>query len=162
VNDNYFNTTTQLGSSTEGITELQAAQMTGDAAEGNMNGLSFGSVWATRSGGFPALEWGTVKIANPTLTPSTVDSSLDEHTLRFDVLNVSADNQPDDLNVTLPGSVGGTAKGVDAYYAGTNASVNVINTNVTGSSVLFDPNPDDEIANRDLSVELTLELNATQ
>lgn len=161
VKDSYYSTTTQSGSS-EDITELQPAQMTGDAAKTNMTGFSFGSVWATRSGGFPALAWETVEIVNPTLTPSTIDSSLDQHTLRFDVLNVSADGQPDNLNVTLPDSVGDQPNSASASYTDSTNSVPVGQTNITNNGVTFAVNPDDEVANRDLTVEVTLELNATQ
>lgn len=41
--------------SVAGATGLTTAEMTGDAASTNMDGLAFGSVWQTQSGGYPTL-----------------------------------------------------------------------------------------------------------
>lgn len=62
VNDAYWNTTTQSDSS--GGMELQESAMTGEAAETNMSGLSFGEEWETRSNALPVLAWQSTAPSN--------------------------------------------------------------------------------------------------
>lgn len=46
-----------------------------------------------------------VQVVNPTLSPTTIDDSSGTHILEFDIAEVSADNEHDNVTVTLPDSV---------------------------------------------------------
>jgi hypothetical protein len=102
----------------------------------------------------------------PTLSPPSVDSTPSDHTLNFDVVNVSADDEPDNFTVTLPEKV---------------TIEDITNTTVTDTSgkpiaVSDDPADDDnpgrelkfavdpnsqETAVKTLTVEVEMELSAT-
>lgn len=166
VNDNYYTTTTQSGSA-DGVTELTAAEMTGAAAETNMPGLDFETQWDTRPDGYPALSWQpTVAVEDTQLSPSSVTSSVSNHTLSFTVTNASADDQIDEISVGFPsnlrvnGTFNVTTGSVEnATELSTGETVPVAgqfdNTNRTYDVII---SPDDGAANRHVSVDIGLQL----
>lgn len=108
-----------------------------------------------------------VKIQDsPTLSPTPIDSTPSEHTLNFDVANVSADNETDEFTVTLPEEV--TVEDIIETTV-TDAGGNPIEVaddpaeeNAPGRELKFTVNPDSEqTAAKTLTVEVTMELSAT-
>jgi PGF-CTERM protein len=55
VQESYWDVDTTGQPTSDGGTGLTTAQMTGEAARTNMTGLTFGTVWETRPGDYPAL-----------------------------------------------------------------------------------------------------------
>ena len=103
---------------------------------------------------------------SPTLSPTPIDSTPSEHTLNFDVANVSADNETDEFTVTLPEEV--TVEDITETTV-TDAGGNPIKVpddpaeeNDPGREIKFTVNPDsEETAVKTLTVEVTMELSAT-
>lgn len=166
VNGNYYSMTTQSGS-IDGVTERTAAEMTGDAAETNMANLDFETQWNTRPNGYPALSWEpTVTVEGSELSPSSVTSSVANHTLSLTIANASADGNSDEVSVAIPsnvrvnGTFNVTADAAErATEASTGEAVPIVgqfdSTNRTYDVLV---NPTDGAANRDVSVDIGLQL----
>jgi len=107
-----------------------------------------------------------VEIRNPTLSQTPIDGTPSEHTLNFNVANVSADNETDEFTVTLPEEV--TVEDIIETTV-TDAGGNPIEVaddpaeeNAPGRELKFTVNPDsEETAVKTLTVEVTMELSAT-
>jgi len=107
-----------------------------------------------------------VEIRNPTLSQTPIDGTPSEHTLNFNVANVSADNETDEFTVTLPEEV--TVEDITETTV-TDAGGNPIEVaddpaeeNAPGRELKFTVNPDsEETAVKTLTVEVTMELSAT-
>ncbi|TKX48320.1 trypsin-like serine protease [Halorubrum sp. ASP121] len=93
VKESYFDLqTTGQNSSTETVTGLTTAEMQGQAAETNMSGLEFGTVWQTQSDDYPTLialqgesnqperQDAAFTLAPQATTSSTVNTSLGDET----------------------------------------------------------------------------------
>jgi hypothetical protein len=106
-----------------------------------------------------------VQIVNPTLSPMTVDEASGTHTLNFEMTEVSADNNRDNVTVTLPDSV--TVEDViDTSVTNTKREdVQVFNNPATlpnpGRKISFAVNPTGTTDTRTVNVEIELTLSST-
>jgi hypothetical protein len=97
-----------------------------------------------------------VQVVNPSLTPSTVDSSTSTHTLSFEVQRVSADAVTDNVTVTIP----------DTVELEEVSTANVVNRDIdieassTENTINVEANPDQKAETVDLEIELKLKLSA--
>lgn len=99
---------------------------------------------------------GVVKLTNVSIDSGTVtDGSKSKHTLTFDALHVSADNDPDKFTITIPDSV--TLKEVN------NVSVEGVQKEIEkqkdGNKIIFEVNPESSAESVDLSVTAKIELS---
>ncbi|MFQ3475175.1 hypothetical protein HKK80_02795 [Halonotius sp. F2-221B] len=107
-----------------------------------------------------------VKIHNPTLSQTPVDETPSDHTLNFDVVNVSADNETDNFTVTLPEEV--TVEDItettvtDASGESIAVSDDPADDDNPGRELSFAVNPNSqETTVKTLTVEVEMELSAT-
>lgn len=143
-------------------TGLDTPQMTGEAAETNMTGFRFGTVWETQPDAYPELigtdapATSQVQLSNVQIQPATVDSHA-KHNLTVTVSGVSADNQTDKITIKLPESV---------------TVVNVSNARSTDTSnevvIMSQTNPVELVVNPDgaadtvtFDIEVVIELSAS-
>lgn len=107
-----------------------------------------------------------VKIQNPTLSQTPVDETPGDHTLNFDVVNVSADDEPDNFTVTLPKEV--TVENIvsttvtDASEKRIDVSDDPADADNPGRELKFAVDPTSQAtAVKTLTVEVEMELSAT-
>ncbi len=107
-----------------------------------------------------------VKIQNPTLSQTPVDETPSDHTLNFDVVNVSADDEPDNFTVTLPKEV--TVENIvsttvtDASEKRIDVSDDPADADNPGRELKFAVDPTSQAtAIKTLTVEVEMELSAT-
>lgn len=107
-----------------------------------------------------------VKIQNPTLSQTPVDETPGDHTLNFDVVNVSADDEPDNFTVTLPKEV--TVENIvsttvtDASEKRIDVSDDPADADNPGRELKFAVDPTSQAtAVKTLTVEVEMKLSAT-
>lgn len=98
----------------------------------------------------------TVKLTNVSLDPATVtDGTAADHTLTFDVLNVSDDGQQDTFTVTLPPELTLTTPITDNNVTATDTTGKQINISATShdNEITFTTSPDTDVELRDLTIK---------
>lgn len=98
-----------------------------------------------------------VTIVDPALEPENVNSAP-EHTLLFDVDDVSADNTPDNISIAFPSDV---KLGSNPEIRVDGESLEQNKVEKQGNKLLFSINPSSDSTTEDVSVEINVELSST-
>jgi len=98
-----------------------------------------------------------VTIVDPALEPENVNSAP-EHTLLFDVDDVSADNTPDNISIAFPSDVK-LGSNPEIRVDGESLEQNKVEKH--GNKLLFSINPSSDSTTEDVSVEINVELSST-
>jgi len=96
-----------------------------------------------------------ITISNVSLEPDTVGNDQDEHTLSFDVSNVSTDGNADKLSISIPERV--TIENVEDVRI--NNSEYDPNATPTNNTIEFSVNPSNATHPENLSIQLDLRLS---
>lgn len=107
-----------------------------------------------------------IEIVDPTISGMPVDSSSSTHTLDFDVNNVSADGEPDNVTVTLPTDTVVVEEITETTVTDSEGVVeptspNPANRNSPGNEINFTINPETESEVKNLTVNIEMKLSTT-
>jgi len=164
ITNSYWDTDSSGQDSSEGGVGLTTSEMTGLAAENNMDGFEFGTVWETQQAAYPRLltqvrapPSQSVSVSVVSLEPSTVSSdSPSTHELVLEAEGVSADGEDDQFNITFPDSV--TLEGTPEVTVAELSGEPTVTTN--GNTMRFTVDPTGEQSTRTLTVTANVTLSA--
>jgi hypothetical protein len=167
VIDAYWNKEATGQSTSEGGIGLSTSQMTGQSAKVNMNGLDFNEVWKIQATDYPIVSnipavptssasTQEVTLTNVEINPSVIDDgSINQYTITFRLVNVSADGSPDDIVLTFPQKID-----IKSYSGVDIGEVSASDVEKVNNKIKFSVNPNGNEEVENMSGEIDVKLSA--